>query len=87
MFEAENEQELINAFSDTYILIEEHDYLLETFLYDAEGHLITLTDNLQFSAFNLDEDYISITKKNKIGSEILFKTKRILDSSIDSKTL
>ena len=72
---------------DTYILIEEHEYLLETFLYDAEGHLITLTDNLQFSSLNLDKEFITIEKKNKIGSEILFKTKRILDSSIDSKTL
>ena len=56
-------------------------------MYDAEGNLITLTDNLQFSNFNLDEEYISIAQKNKIGSEILFKTKRIPDKTIESKTL
>jgi hypothetical protein len=49
--------------------------------------MIVLTDNLQFSAFNMDEEYIQVLKKNKIGSEILFKTKRILDTIIDSKTL
>ena len=58
MFEPETEQEHSQAFSDTYILIEEHDYLLETFLYDAEGHMIVLTDNLQFSAFNMETEYI-----------------------------
>jgi len=72
---------------DTYILIEEHEYLLEKFLYDAEGNLITLTDNLQFSSANLDNEYIMVLKTNKVGSEILFKTKKIADPSLDSKTL
>jgi hypothetical protein len=68
-------------------LIEEHEYLLEKFLYDAEGNQITLTDNLQFSSLNLEEEYITILKTNKIGSEVLFKTKKLLDFTLDSKTL
>ncbi len=68
-------------------MIEEHEYLLEKFLYDAEGNLITLTDNLQFSSLNLESDYITILKSNKIGSEILFKTKKLLDPTLDSKSL
>jgi hypothetical protein len=68
-------------------LIEEHEYLLEKFLYDAEGNQITLTDNLQFSSLNLEEEYITILKTNKIGSEVLFKTKKLLDPTLDSKTL
>jgi len=87
MFEPATEQEQTQAYMDTYILIEEHEYLLEKFLYDAEGNLITLTDNLQFSSANLDNEYIMVLKTNKVGSEILFKTKKIADPSLDSKTL
>lgn len=54
MFEPETEQELSQSYQDTYILIEEHEYLLEKFLYDSEGNQITLTDNLQFSSLNLE---------------------------------
>lgn len=87
MFEPETEQELNQSYQDTYILIEEHEYLLEKILYDAEGNQITLTDNLQFSSLNLEADYITIIKTNKIGSEILFKTKKLQDPALDSKTL
>lgn len=61
--------------------------MLEKFLYDAEGHLITLTDNLNFTSNNLDESYMEILRTNKIGSEILFRTKKLSDSSLDSKAL
>jgi hypothetical protein len=54
IFEPETEQELSQSYQDTYILIEEHEYLLEKFLYDSEGNQITLTDNLQFSSLNLE---------------------------------
>lgn len=87
MFEPATEQEQNQAYMDTYILIEDHEYLLEKFLYDAEGNLITLTDNLEFSSANLDNEFITVLKANKVGSEILFKTKKIADQSLDSKTL
>jgi thymidine kinase len=47
--------------------------------------VIHLVENLHKRVYicGLDGDF----KKNKIGSEILFKTKRILDTTIDSKTL
>ena len=63
--------------SDTVILIEEHYYQFEMSLYDKDGHLITLTDNLSFQSLNLDEKFVEVIKQNKIGSEILIKTKTI----------
>lgn len=42
---------------------------------------------MQFSSLNLEEEYITILKTNKIGSEVLFKTKKLLDLTLDSKTL
>ena len=39
---------------DVHILIEEHQYLIKMYLYDKDGHKITLTDNLRFKSLNLD---------------------------------
>ena len=63
--------------SDTHILIEEHYYMIKMHLYDKNGNLITLTDNLRFESLNLDERYLDIIQKNKIGSEVVVKTKTI----------
>ena len=46
-------------------------------LFDKDGHMITLTDNLKFESLHLDEKYVQVIKKNKIGSEIVIKTKTI----------
>lgn len=67
---------------DVHILIEEHQYLIKMYLYDKDGHKITLTDNLRFKSLNLDDKWIEVVKKNKIGSEIVIKTKKIQDDKV-----
>jgi len=67
---------------DVHILIEEHQYLIKMYLYDKDGHKITLTDNLRFKSLNLDEKWIEVVKKNKLGSEIVIKTKKIQDDKV-----
>ena len=52
------------------------------YLYDKDGHKITLTDNLRFKSLNLDDKWIEVVKKNKIGSEIVIKTKKIQDDKV-----
>ena len=47
------------------------------YLFDKDGHKITLTENLRFKSLNLDEKWIGVVKKNTIGSEIIIKTKKI----------
>jgi len=47
------------------------------YLFDKDGHKITLTENLRFKSLNLDEKWIEVVKKNTIGSEIIIKTKKI----------
>jgi len=86
-YEPASQEELDSAYADKYILIEEHEYLLEKILYDADGNVITLTDNLQFETLNLDDEFIEIVRENKIKSEIVFRTKKILDLDIDQKRL
>ena len=63
--------------SDTVILIEEHYYQLDMALYDKDGNLITLTDNLLFESLNLDPAYIEVIRTNKIRSQVVVKTKII----------
>lgn len=57
------------------------------FLFDADDNQITLTDSLRFSSLHLDPAHITIVRTNKIGSEILFKTKKLSDSRLESKSL
>jgi nuclear pore complex protein Nup210 len=64
---------------ETHILIEEHYYLIEMFLYEKGGNLITLTENLQFTSLNLDERYFETVRTNALGSELVFKTKTIAE--------
>ena len=72
---------------DTHILIEEHFYQIKMKLYDKEGHLITLTDNLRFKSLNLDETWIEVISKNKIGSELVIKTKKITKDTVKINSL
>ena len=68
------------SMADTHILIEEHYYQIKLYLYDKEGHPITLTDNLRFKTLNLvDSEFIEVIKQNAIGSEVVIKTKKIGD--------
>lgn len=67
---------------DVHILIEEHQYLIKMYLFDKDGHKVTLTDNLRFKSLNLDEKYIEVVKKNKIESEIVIKTKKIEEDKV-----
>ena len=62
---------------DTHILIEDHFYQIKMYLYDKDGHRITLTDNLRFKSLNLDDKWVEVIKQNKIGSEIVIMTKKI----------
>ena len=64
-----------------HILIEEHYYLIEMFLYEKRGNLITLTENLRFVSLNLDERYFEIVRTNTLGTELVFKTKNITTES------
>jgi hypothetical protein len=68
--------------ADTHILIEEHYYQIKMYLFDKDGHKITLTENLRFKSLNLDEKWIEVTKKNAIGSEIVIKTKKIENEKV-----
>jgi len=68
--------------SDTHILIEEHFYQIKMSLFDKEGHKITLTDNLRFKSLSLDSQWIEIVKTNKIGSELVIKTKKIATDTV-----
>lgn len=68
--------------ADTHILIEEHYYQIKMYLFDKDGHKITLTENLRFKSLNLDEKWIEVVKKNTIGSEILIKTKKIENEKV-----
>ena len=68
--------------ADTHILIEEHFYKIKMYLYDQDGHKITLTDNLRFKSLNLDEKWIEVINKNNIGSELMIKTKKIAEDKV-----
>ena len=47
-------------------------------MYDKDGNKITLTDNVELANLNLlDSKVIEKISSNKIGSEIVFKTKSI----------
>ena len=64
---------------EAHILIEEHYYLIEMFLFEKGGNLITLTENLRFTSLNLDERYFETVRTNTLGSELVFKTKTIAE--------
>ena len=49
--------------------------------------MITLTDNLRFKSLNLDETWIEVVNKNKIGSELVIKTKKITSDTIKINSL
>ena len=49
------------------------------FIFDKDGHQITLTDNLRFNSLNLDDRYFSVVKKNDIGSELVIYAKKIAE--------
>jgi hypothetical protein len=64
--------------SQSRILVENHTYLILLALYDKDGNKITLTDNVDLGNLNLlDSKVIEKISSNKIGSEIVFKTKSI----------
>lgn len=64
--------------SESKILVEERTYLILLSLWDKDDNRILLTDNVELESKNLlDQAYIESVKVNKIGSEILFKTRRI----------
>lgn len=64
--------------SESRILVEERTYLIILSLWDKDDNRILLTDNVLLENLNLlDQPQIEKVKVNKIGSEILFKTRRI----------
>lgn len=70
------------SLADTHILIEEHYYQIKMYLYDKDGHLITLTDNLRFKTLGIDQGLAEVIKQNNIGSELVIKTKKITEDKI-----
>ena len=69
--------ELQEDAENEHILIEEHDYLIEMFLYEQGHNRIKLTENLRFESFGLDEQYFDIIWRNKKGSQLIIRTKTI----------
>lgn len=64
--------------TESRILVEERTYLILLSLWDKDDNRILLTDNIVMDSKNLLNDKnIERLKTNKIGSEILFKTRRI----------
>jgi len=64
--------------TESRILVEERTYLILLSLWDKDDNRILLTDNVVLDSRNLLNDKnIERLKTNKIGSEILFRTRRI----------
>jgi len=64
--------------TESRILVEERTYLILLSFWDKDDNRILLTDNIVMDSKNLLNDKnIERLKTNKIGSEILFKTRRI----------
>lgn len=80
-YDAENAEFFVPELdlADTHILVEDHYYSLKMFIFDKDGHQITLTDNLRFNSLNLDDKYVSVVQKNAIGSEIVIYAKKITE--------
>lgn len=69
---------LLDTASESKILVEQHLYLIVLQLYDKDGNRIEMTENLEFDNSGLlDQECIEKVKVNKIGSQILFRTKKI----------
>lgn len=79
--EADSLAELYNVVdkpTQSRVLVENHSYLIVLTLFDKDSNRITLTDNVRFGNINLlDSNVIEKKSINKIGSEILFKTRSI----------
>jgi hypothetical protein len=61
-------------------LIEDRLYLITLSLFDKDENRITLTENLQFVSENLNEHpALKFERSNKIGSELVFRTRKIAD--------